>query len=97
MAGFYAKDDYDLAGFGVGIVDRDKIITGETIGRRRPHRPAVDRRPLQRLLLGPQDRLERQQMKLDQYVDELGMTIGGARDTDPPLSASVPADHKTLP
>ena len=31
MAGFYAKGDYDVAGFAVGIVDRKKLITGETI------------------------------------------------------------------
>ena len=77
MAGFYAKDDYDLAGFGVGIVDRDKVITGETIG-------AGD------ILIGLPSIgvhsngfslvrkivFERQKMQLDQYVDELGMTIG---------------------
>lgn len=77
MAGFYAKDDYDLAGFGVGIVDRDKVITGETIG-------AGD------VLIGLPSTgvhsngfslvrkivFERQKMQLDQYVDELGMTIG---------------------
>ena len=77
MAGFYAKDDYDLAGFGVGIVDRDKVITGETIG-------AGD------ILIGLPSRgvhsngfslvrkivFERQKIQLDQYVDELGMTIG---------------------
>ena len=77
MAGFYAKDDYDLAGFGVGIVDRDKVITGETIG-------AGD------ILIGLPSTgvhsngfslvrkivFERQKMQLDQYVDELGMTIG---------------------
>lgn len=31
MAGFYANDDYDVAGFAVGIVDRPKLITGESI------------------------------------------------------------------
>ncbi len=31
MAGFYAAGDYDVAGFAVGIVDRKKLITGETI------------------------------------------------------------------
>lgn len=31
MAGFYAKGDYDVAGFAVGIVDRKNLITGETI------------------------------------------------------------------
>lgn len=31
MAGFYAKDDYDVAGFAVGIVDRKDLITGENI------------------------------------------------------------------
>lgn len=31
MPGFYPKDEYDLAGFAVGIVDRKKMITGENI------------------------------------------------------------------
>lgn len=31
MAGFYAKGDYDVAGFAVGIVDKKDIITGEEI------------------------------------------------------------------
>ena len=31
LPGMYSKDEYDLAGFSVGIVDRDKIITGEEI------------------------------------------------------------------
>lgn len=31
MAGFYQEGDYDVAGFAVGIADRKKLITGETI------------------------------------------------------------------
>ncbi|SDY59689.1 phosphoribosylformylglycinamidine cyclo-ligase [Tindallia californiensis] len=31
MPGFYQNGEYDLAGFAVGMVDRDKLITGETI------------------------------------------------------------------
>jgi len=31
MPGFYPEDEYDLAGFVVGIVDRDRIIDGKTI------------------------------------------------------------------
>ena len=31
MAGFYDNNDYDVAGFAVGIVDRPKLITGESI------------------------------------------------------------------
>ncbi|TWH47852.1 phosphoribosylformylglycinamidine cyclo-ligase [Sporomusa sp. KB1] len=31
MAGFYPDGEYDMAGFAVGVVDRDKIITGEKI------------------------------------------------------------------
>ena len=28
MPGFYGEGEYDMAGFSVGIVDKDKIITG---------------------------------------------------------------------
>lgn len=31
MAGFYADGEYDIAGFSVGVVDKSKIITGESI------------------------------------------------------------------
>lgn len=31
LPGMYSKDEYDLAGFSVGIVDREKIINGQNI------------------------------------------------------------------
>ena len=31
MPGFYGEDEYDLAGFAVGIVDREKIIDGSAV------------------------------------------------------------------
>ncbi|MDR1801115.1 MAG: phosphoribosylformylglycinamidine cyclo-ligase [Lachnospiraceae bacterium] len=31
MPGFYPEDEYDLAGFAVGIVDKDDMITGESV------------------------------------------------------------------
>ena len=29
MPGFYKEGEYDIAGFAVGIVDKDKIINGK--------------------------------------------------------------------
>ena len=31
MPGFYPEDEYDLAGFAVGVVDKSKILKKETI------------------------------------------------------------------
>ena len=31
MPGFYTEDEYDLAGFIVGVVDREKLITGKRV------------------------------------------------------------------
>lgn len=31
MPGFYSEDEYDMAGFAVGVVDHDKMIDGSTI------------------------------------------------------------------
>lgn len=31
MPGFYPVDEYDLAGFSVGVVDKDKMINPENV------------------------------------------------------------------
>lgn len=77
MPGFYNEDEYDLAGFAVGIVDKKNIIDGRSI-------KDGD------ILIGlPSSGLHsngfslvrnivfnKKNMKVDQYVEELGTTIG---------------------
>jgi phosphoribosylformylglycinamidine cyclo-ligase len=77
MAGFYPDGEYDIAGFAVGMVDRDRLITGERIA-------AGD------VLLGlPSSGLhsngyslvrkicfERNKLAIDLFVPELDRTLG---------------------
>ena len=78
MPGMYPEDEYDLAGFTVGIVDRDKIINGSGIkagdtlvgiASSGVHSNGFS---LVRKLLG-EDRKE-----LEKFYPELGMTLGEA-------------------
>lgn len=77
MAGFYPDGEYDIAGFAVGVVDRDKIITGEKI------------KPGDVLIGLPSSGLhsngfslvrkicfEVKQLQVDAHIPELGRTLG---------------------
>lgn len=77
MPGFYAEDEYDLAGFAVGAVDRSRIIDGSLIqdgdiiialSSSGIHSNGYS---LARKVL-----LEKAGLKLEQYIDELGKTLG---------------------
>ena len=75
----YADDDYDLAGFSVGIADKTKIVSGQNV-------KAGD------VLIGISSSgvhsngysfirkifLDTYNYKLDQYIEELAMTLGEA-------------------
>lgn len=79
MPGFYADGEYDLAGFIVGLVDRDRIIDGRGL------------RPGDRLIgllsaglhtngysLARRIVFEQLGLSVDSFVDDLGETIGEA-------------------
>ncbi|HOB12332.1 MAG TPA: phosphoribosylformylglycinamidine cyclo-ligase [Syntrophomonadaceae bacterium] len=77
MPGFYAEDEYDLAGFTVGVVERSRLLTGENVAKgdlliglpsSGVHSNGYS---LVRKVL-----LERAGLKLDQHVEELGKTLG---------------------
>ena len=77
MAGFYAKDEYDIAGFSVGVVEKSKMITGSKVG-------------VGDVLLGLPSTgvhsngyslvrkicFDVMQMKADTYIEEFGKTLG---------------------
>ena len=79
MPGFYADGEYDVAGFIVGIVDREKIIDGKTIeaGDVVLGLPSAGLHTngysLARKLF-----FETPQYKPETFVDELGQTVGDA-------------------
>ncbi|RCX16930.1 phosphoribosylformylglycinamidine cyclo-ligase [Anaerobacterium chartisolvens] len=76
MPGFYPEDEYDLAGFAVGIVDRAKIIDGKRIkeGNRLIGLASSGLHSngysLVRKLLNPN------REKMSEYVEALGTTLG---------------------
>ncbi len=77
MPGFYKEDEYDLAGFCVGIVDKNKIITGKDIeeGDVLIGLPSngihSNGYSLVRKIV-----FEKENMKVDTYIPELGRTLG---------------------
>ncbi len=79
MPGMYAEDEYDLAGFAVGIVEKDKIITGQSIkeGDRVIGIPSSGLHSngfsLVRKIL-----FEDLNLEAETYYEELGMTLGQA-------------------
>jgi phosphoribosylformylglycinamidine cyclo-ligase len=79
MPGFYADDEYDIAGFIVGIVDRERVIdgsrikTGDAVIALHSSGLHTNGYSLARKLL-----FEVAGYKHDTHLDELGMTIGDA-------------------
>jgi len=79
MPGFYAEDEYDLAGFTVGVVDRPKLINGDAmqdgdvlIGLPSSGIHSNGYSLVRKVLL------EEAGLKLDESIDELGQTLGEA-------------------
>lgn len=107
MPGFYDPDEYDLAGFSVGIVDKDKIIdgsrleAGDVIIGVRSSGIHSNGYSLVRKVFGIDDS-EDCKKRLSVYSDELGTTIGEALLTPtkiyvkPLLSAIEAADVKAV-
>lgn len=77
MPGFYPNGEYDLAGFAVGVVERDKIIDGKgivpgdaVIGLASSGLHSNGYSLVRRLLL------EQAQLPLDRYIPEFGRVLG---------------------
>lgn len=77
MPGFYGEDEYDIAGFCVGVVDKSRIINGESIeeGDYIIGLPSngihSNGYSLVRKIV-----FEKEGMKADTFVEELGTSIG---------------------
>ncbi len=80
MPGFYGEDEYDIAGFAVGVVDKSKIISGNSvkagevlIGLSSTGLHSNGYSLARKVLLDGSVGY-----KIDTNIDELGMTIGEA-------------------
>lgn len=79
MPGMYSEDEYDLAGFSVGIADREKIISGKNvksgdtlIGIASSGVHSNGFSFVRKIFL------DKYGYTLDQHIEELGMTLGDA-------------------
>ena len=79
MPGFYGEGEYDMAGFSVGIVDKDKIITGakvkagnKIIGIASSGIHSNGYSLVRKVFF------DKAGMKVDDYVEDLGETLGEA-------------------
>ena len=79
MPGMYSEDDYDLAGFSVGIADKNKIISGQNvncgdtlIGISSSGIHSNGYSFIRKIFL------EEYKYELNDYIEELGMTLGEA-------------------
>ena len=79
MPGMYSEDEYDLAGFSVGIADREKIISGKNvksgdtlIGIASSGVHSNGFSFVRKIFL------DKYGYTLDKYIEELGMTLGDA-------------------
>ena len=72
MPGMYDEDEYDLAGFAVGVAEKSAIVDGSTMLRRRAYRPAVHRRAFQTVFsLVRKALFEKAGYTVDTVLDEL--------------------------
>ncbi len=79
MPGTYAPHDYDLAGFIVGVVDREKVLTGERV-RRGDVLVGLPSSGLHTngYTLARKVLFEVMGLRVDTHRDDLGLTIGQA-------------------
>jgi phosphoribosylformylglycinamidine cyclo-ligase len=76
MPGFYREDEYDVAGFGVGVVDSDKIIDGSRISAKDVligiHSSGLHSNGFS---LVRKALFERAKMRIDDYLEDLGKSL----------------------
>lgn len=90
MPDFYQDGEYDMAGFSVGVVDKNKMITGDNIkeGNKIIGIPSSgihsNGYSLVRKVF-----FEKMNMKVTDYVEELGMTLGEALLTPTKIYANA--------
>ena len=91
MPGFYADGEYDVAGFAVGVVDRENIIDGSSISGRQPSdRYCLQRSSQQWIFTGSQTCLRApgafDRLPFPEQADPLPMNFSPR-----PVSMSVPS------